>query len=103
MEELKRFWKLGIDLDTFLKKYDKEVETFLFERYKDNGSARILKTYYVLKPLIPQKLQIFLRRRRAKTVRSLFPLWPIEEKLENLKRDIFKTWVRTSDKIPFIK
>jgi len=102
MEQLKRFWKLGIDLDAFLKKYDKEVETFLFERYKDNGSARILKTYYVLKPLIPRKLQILLRRRRAKTVRSSFPLWPIEEKLENLKRDIFKTSVRTSDKIPFI-
>jgi len=102
MGELKRFWKLGINLDGFINKYDKEIRTFLFERYKDNGSARILKTYYALKPLIPRRLQIFLRRRRAKKVRSSFLLWPIEGKLENLKRYIFKTSVRTSDKIPFI-
>ena len=34
MSELKRFWKLGIDLDAFLKKYDKEVETFLLRDTK---------------------------------------------------------------------
>ncbi len=102
MGELKRFWKLGINLDGFINKYDKEIGTFLFERYKDNGSARILKTYYALKPLIPRRLQILLRRRRAKKMRSSFLLWPIEEKLENLKRDIFKNSMRTSDGIPFI-
>jgi len=102
MGELKRFWKLGINLDGFINKYDKEIGTFLFERYKDNGSARILKTYYALKPLIPRRLQILLRRRRAKKVRSSFLLWPIEEKLENLKRDIFKSSMKTSDGIPFI-
>jgi len=102
MEKLKRFWKLGIDLDTFINKYDKEIGTFLFERYKDNSSTMILRTYYVLKSLIPRRLQILLRRRRAKSVRSSFPHWPIEEKLENLKRDIFESSIRTSDEIPFI-
>ena len=102
MGELKRFWKLGIDLDAFINKYDKEIGTFLFERYKDNSSTMVLRTYYVLKSLIPRRLQILLRRRRARSVQSSFPLWPIEEKLENLKRDIFKSSMRTSDEIPFI-
>jgi peptidoglycan/xylan/chitin deacetylase (PgdA/CDA1 family) len=102
MVELKRFWKLGIDLDVFINKYDKKIGTFLFERYKDNSITRVLRTYYALKSLIPRRLQILLRRRRARSVQSSFPLWPIEEKLENLKRNIFKSSMRTSDEIPFI-
>jgi len=102
MSELKSFWKLATDFDAPLYDYDDGIEKFLFERYKDKNGARSSKTYYVLKPLIPRRLQILLRRRRAKSVRSSFPLWPIEEKLENLKRDIFKSSMRTKDEIPFI-
>jgi len=105
MGELKKFWKLGIDLDAFLDKldkYDKEIETLLFERYKDNNTTRVLKIYYVLKPLIPRRLQIFLRRKRAKLQRDSFPHWPIEEKLEHLKREILKRSTKTNDEIPFI-
>ena len=102
MSELKSFWKLASDFDAPLYDYDDGIEKFLFERYKDKNGARSSKTYYVLKPLIPRRLQILLRRRRAKSVRSSFPHWPIEEKLENLKRDIFKSSIRTSNEIPFI-
>ena len=102
MSELKSFWKLGIDLDAFINTYDKEMGTFLFERYKDNSSTMVLRTYYVLKSLIPRRLQILLRRRRAKSVQSSFPLWPIEEKLERLKRQILITCTKTRDEIPFI-
>jgi len=102
MSELKRFWKLATDFAAPLDEYDEGIEKFLFERYKDNSSGRVLKTYYVLKPLIPRRLQILLRRRRAKSVRNSFPHWPIEDKLENLKRDIFASSMRTNDEIPFI-
>jgi len=102
MSELKRFWKLATDFDAPLYDYDDGIEKFLFERYKDKNGARSSKTYYVLKPLIPRRLQILLRRRRAKSVRSSFPLWPIEEKLENLKRAILKRSTKTNDEIPFI-
>jgi hypothetical protein len=102
MSELERFWKPRIDLDASLNKYDKEIGTFLFEKYKDNCSTMVLRTYYALKPFIPRRLQILLRRRRTKSAWSSFPHWPIEEKLENLKRDIFESSIRTSDEIPFI-
>lgn len=102
MSELKSFWKLGPDLDVPLDEYDKAIENFLFERYRGKSDSRVVKIYYVLKPLIARRLQILLRRRRARSVRSSFPLWPIEEKLENLKRNIFKSSMRTSDEIPFI-
>jgi len=102
MSEFKRFWKLASDFDAPLDDYDHKIGKFLFERHRDKSDSRILKTYYVLKPLIPRRLQILLRRRRARSVRNSFAHWPIEEKLENLKRDIFETLIRTNGEIPFI-
>ncbi len=102
MGELKRFWKLATDFDAPLDDRDQRIEKFLFERYRDKSDSRVLKTYYVLKPLVPRRLQILLRRRRAKLQRDSFPRWPIEERLEHLKREILKSSVRTNDEIPFI-
>ncbi|GAJ07440.1 unnamed protein product, partial [marine sediment metagenome] len=102
MSELKSFWKLDPDLDVPLDEYDKAIENFLFERYRDKSDSRVVKIYYLLKPLIARRLQILLRRKRTKSVRSSFPRWPIEEKLEHLKRETLKSSMRTNDEAPFI-
>jgi len=52
---------------------------YLQERYRNVAARRgTLKLYYVLKPLIPRRLQIALRRLYARRVRPSFPAWPIE-------------------------
>jgi peptidoglycan/xylan/chitin deacetylase (PgdA/CDA1 family) len=58
---------------------------YLEERYATRTrSARSLTLFYRLKPLIPRRLQIALRRRRARqllrrhAVEGRFPRWPIE-------------------------
>ena len=58
---------------------------YLEERYATRPrSARSLTLYYRLKPLIPRRVQIAMRRRYAKRVRrrheqeGAFPRWPID-------------------------
>jgi len=102
MSELKSFWKLDPELDVPLSEYDRAIENFLFETYRDRSDSRALKIYYLLKPLIVRKLQVLLRRTRAKSSQSSLPLWPIEEKLERLKRQILIACTKTRDEIPFI-
>jgi hypothetical protein len=52
---------------------------YLHERYRDPAGRRAtLNLYYALKPLIPRRLQIALRRLYARRARPSFPDWPIE-------------------------
>ncbi len=91
-----------MDFDAPLDKYNSEIERFLLGRSEAKHGAKALKVYYALKPFIPRRLQILLRRQRAKLQRGPVFGWPIEGKLENLKRDIFESSITTSDEIPFI-
>jgi len=102
MSELKRFWKLAADLDAPLDKYNGEIERFLLERSENNRSARVLKIYYALKPFTPRKLQLFLRRQRAKLQWDSLFHWQTAERLENLKREMVKSCMRTNDEVVFI-
>jgi len=102
MSELKSFWKLDPDLDVPLDEYDGAVENLLSETYRDKSDSRVMKIYYVLKPLIARRLQVLLRRARAKSSQSSFPLWPIEEKLEHLKRELLVNCTKARDEIPFV-
>ncbi|HWM62707.1 MAG TPA: hypothetical protein VNP96_01805 [Solirubrobacterales bacterium] len=54
---------------------------YLEERYRDSGAGRSLpmRAYYGLKPLLPRRLQIAMRRLYAKRqAETEFPRWPIE-------------------------
>jgi hypothetical protein len=54
---------------------------YLEERYRDSEALRTvpLRAFYALKPLLPRRLQIGLRRLYAKRqARVEFPRWPIE-------------------------
>jgi hypothetical protein len=59
---------------------DRDDRQYLEERYReDDGRSPLLEAYYAVKPVLPRRLQLALRRaysrRQAATV---FPHWPIE-------------------------
>jgi len=101
-KHIEKFWKLAIAFDGLEADNKYDIEKYLFEKYKETKQSKLLKTYYFVKPLIPRKMQIFLRRKKARTQEVSFPHWPIEEKLEDMKRDILKNLRKGKDKIPFI-
>lgn len=62
---------------------------YLEERYRGESGSRspLLSAYYALKPLLPRRLQIAMRRRYAKRqARTEFPRWPIEPLLVERRR-----------------
>lgn len=62
---------------------------YLEERYRggERGRSLPLRAYYELKPLLPRRLQIAMRRRYAKRqARTAFPAWPIEPSLVQRQR-----------------
>jgi peptidoglycan/xylan/chitin deacetylase (PgdA/CDA1 family) len=67
--------------------------------------SRWLDGYYALKPLIPRRLQLAMRRRHARR-RSThrFPAWPVEDSLVRLQRELFRAEMerRGADRIPFL-
>jgi peptidoglycan/xylan/chitin deacetylase (PgdA/CDA1 family) len=66
-----------------------EDRHYLEERYRDQKATRSLplNAYYALKPLLPRRLQLALRRRYAKRqARTAFPRWPIEPLLVERRR-----------------
>jgi hypothetical protein len=60
-----------------------EPETLLYERYVGPATrSRKLDVYYALKPLMPRRLQLALRRAYApRQARREFPAWPFEPAL----------------------
>ncbi len=63
---------------------------YLEERYRESGGKRSLplSAYYALKPLLPRRLQIAMRRRYARRqMRTEFPRWPIEPLLVERRRE----------------
>jgi hypothetical protein len=58
-------------------------EHLLYERYKRPATrSRILDAYYAVKPLLPRRVQLALRRAYApRQARAEFPVWPFESSL----------------------
>jgi hypothetical protein len=66
---------------------------YLEERYRgaSGGRSLPLSAYYALKPLLPRRLQIAMRRRYAKRqARTEFPRWPIESLLVDRRHDALR-------------
>jgi peptidoglycan/xylan/chitin deacetylase (PgdA/CDA1 family) len=60
-----------------------DPDHLLYERYRGpTNRSRKLEAYYALKPLMPRRLQLALRRAYApRQARARFPAWPIEAAL----------------------
>lgn len=80
-----------------------DVSYYLEERFATRPrSARSLTLFYRLKPLIPRRLQIALRRLRARRLRRRhsvdghFPRWPIEPVLVDRREAALRQRLRAS-------
>jgi hypothetical protein len=82
------------------------VESFWCETYReqDTGSVRLrslaVHAYYRIRPLLPRRLQIAMRRAYAPIqARSQFPAWPLEESLHGFY-DTALGWVAEIAGVP---
>jgi hypothetical protein len=69
------------------------MQNFWSERYREVGRGRavavatraLLRGYYLLKPVIPRRAQLALRRRFTRVQEQTpFPRWPVEDSLHDL-------------------
>src|SRR5688572_18081987 len=82
-----------------------DPEHYLRERYIDNDPQPLLGPYYALKPLMPRRLQLALRRQHAKRrARTEFPRWPVEDVLVRHQADAFARRIEENggDPVPFV-
>jgi peptidoglycan/xylan/chitin deacetylase (PgdA/CDA1 family) len=84
-----------------------DPEHFLLERYagREEGQSAPLRAYYAVKPLLPRRLQIAMRRRHAaRRANRDFPAWPIEPLLVDHERESFRRALERSGaaRMPFV-
>jgi hypothetical protein len=83
-----------------------EPDFLLYERYRGpTNRSRKLETYYTLKPLMPRRLQLALRRAYApRQAKALFPAWPFEPSLVDHRDAQLLAPLRASgsDRLPFV-
>ena len=78
-----------------------DPEHYLRERYIENDPQPLLGPYYALKPLMPRRLQLALRRQHARRrARTEFPRWPIEDVLVRHQADSFARRIEANDGEP---
>jgi hypothetical protein len=83
-----------------------DPEHLLYERYAASGGrSRLLDAYYAVKPVLPRRAQLALRRAYApRQARREFPRWPFETSLiEHRDRELLDA-LRASgeDRLPFV-
>lgn len=84
---------------------DIDPDHFLRERYLSHEPHRLLAPYYALKPLIPRRVQLALRRRHARRqARREFPRWPVEDLLVRHQEEAFRRAIHTAggNSVPFV-
>lgn len=82
-----------------------DPQDLLRERYAAAASAsRLLGPYYALKPLMPRRVQIALRRQHArKRATRPFPRWPAEDVLVRQQEEEFRARIRgAGGPVPFV-
>lgn len=83
-----------------------DPNTYLLERYEDAPAQGMrLRAYYAIKPLLPRRLQLGLRRLYARRQsRRKFPAWPIEPLLVEHSEEQLRQQVRTSSvgRVPLV-
>jgi peptidoglycan/xylan/chitin deacetylase (PgdA/CDA1 family) len=80
--------------------------TYLHERYEDGRVRNVaLRAFYAVKPLLPRRLQLALRRRYARRqARRTFPAWPIEPLLVEHQHEQLRRRLQASgrDRFPLV-
>jgi hypothetical protein len=75
-----------------------DPRTYLQERYEDGRLRGVaLRAYYAVKPLLPRRLQITMRRLYAhRQAHRSFPAWPIEPLLVDHQQELLRQRLRAS-------
>jgi hypothetical protein len=75
-----------------------DPRTYLFERYNDmSGRSAALRGYYTIKPMLPRRIQLALRRAYAhRQALRRFPAWPIEPLLVDHQHEQLRRQLRTA-------
>lgn len=83
-----------------------DPEALLYERYLGPTTrSRKLELYYALKPLMPRRLQLTLRRAYApRQARRTFPAWPFEPSLvDHRDSELLARWAEHGgDRLPIV-
>lgn len=83
-----------------------DPDLLLRERYLDrNARSAARSAYYRIKPLLPRRVQLAIRRAYAPLQRRRpFPAWPIESILVAHQHETFRRQLRESDtdRVPFV-
>lgn len=83
-----------------------DPQSLLYERYVEaGGRSRKMEAYYALKPLMPRRLQLALRRAYApRQARRTFPRWPFEPALVEHRDGELLQALRASgeSRLPFV-
>jgi|SRR5215218_524637 len=86
---------------------DFDPDYYLRERYaeRDEGQSAVMRAYYLLKPLMPRRLQIAMRRRHAaRRAHTEFPAWPNESLLIEYEHARLRRELEASgaERVPFV-
>lgn len=83
-----------------------DPQHYLLERYTDHARARrALRPYYAVKPLLPRRLQLAIRRLYARRqARRDFPRWPVEDLLVRHQLEEFRRQIEAAggSPVPFV-
>jgi peptidoglycan/xylan/chitin deacetylase (PgdA/CDA1 family) len=84
-----------------------DPDHFLLERYalREGDQSALMRGYYMVKPLLPRRLQIAMRRRHAaRRAKREFPAWPIEPLLVDHQRHRFRRRLEETGatRVPFV-
>jgi peptidoglycan/xylan/chitin deacetylase (PgdA/CDA1 family) len=83
-----------------------DPDDFLLERYVDHAAQRrLLKPYYALKPLLPRRAQLAVRRLYARRQSQReFPRWPVEDLLVRHQQELFRLEIDAAGgrSVPFV-
>jgi len=93
-----------------LKQFDEKISYYLTEEYNKEYKKSLIKKflrdiYYILKPVVPSKVQIIIRRKYLPfQKRNRFPAWPIDLHLYNIYEKTIKEIFKLSglSELPFI-
>src|SRR5918992_2776415 len=97
---------MGERLEATAVAHDPESAYYLYERYAgSDGRSRLLNAYYRLKPLLPRRAQLALRRAYApRQAARPFPAWPIERVLLDRRDRLIRERLRETgrDRLPVV-
>src|SRR5213594_2424282 len=106
-ESLHEFWGVDRDIEG-PSELEREFHRHLHEKYADagaTGGGPLARAYYRFKPLLPRPVQVWARKRYARTRgRVSFPAWPVETRCWDLASEwLERTTIAAGGNLPILE